>query len=117
MNQALALSWVIPTRPASGETHRMHGEDDPMAEALNDPLAPAALPGALPRALPSAVPPAVRPAPAATPDAPSLLADLSVELPQAVRLQRLVGLLRQRLHGAAVALLRLEDETLRPVAV
>ena len=50
-------------------------------------------------------------------DVPALLADLATELPQAVRLQRLVGALRQRLHGGAVALLRLEGETLRPVAV
>ncbi|MBI5333397.1 MAG: nitric oxide reductase transcriptional regulator NorR [Burkholderiales bacterium] len=58
---------------------------------------------------------------AAAADVPSgldaLLADLAAELPQAVRLQRLVGLLRQRLHGAAVALLRLDGEMLRPVAV
>jgi anaerobic nitric oxide reductase transcription regulator len=45
-----------------------------------------------------------------------LLADLVVELPNAVRLQRLVHTLRERFHCGAVGLLRLEDDALRPVA-
>jgi anaerobic nitric oxide reductase transcription regulator len=104
----------------------MHGEDNPRAVAQLRRL--------------SSVPEAIESAPALAgsrlagsgdmqaqaqgaaaiggpPDLAALLADLATELPQAVRLQRLVGLLRQRLHGAAVALLRLEGETLRPVAV
>ena len=51
---------------------------------------------------------------------PVLLAvcsDLSVELPQAERLQRLVQALRNRFHCGAVALLKLEEERLRPLAV
>ncbi|GAB1385311.1 nitric oxide reductase transcriptional regulator NorR [Melaminivora sp.] len=47
----------------------------------------------------------------------ALCADLGAELPQAVRLQRLVDLLRQQFACGAVALLRLEEERLRPVAV
>ena len=47
----------------------------------------------------------------------TLCADLGAELPQAVRLQRLVDLLRAQFGCGAVALLRLEDERLRPVAV
>jgi len=46
-----------------------------------------------------------------------LLADLVADLPQAVRLQRLVGSLRAHFRCGAVALLRLEEEHLRPVAV
>ena len=46
-----------------------------------------------------------------------LLADLATDLPQAVRLQRLVGHLRTRFHCGAVALLQLEEDHLRPVAV
>ncbi|WP_406623674.1 nitric oxide reductase transcriptional regulator NorR [Acidovorax sp. SDU_ACID1] len=48
---------------------------------------------------------------------PALWSDLGGELPQAVRLQRLVDLLRAQFGCGAVALLRLEDEHLRPVAV
>ena len=48
---------------------------------------------------------------------PLLLADLANELPAAVRLQRLVSTLRHHFHGGAVALLRLEGEHLRPLAV
>ena len=47
----------------------------------------------------------------------SLCADLGSELPQAVRLQRLVDVLREQFRCGAVALLRLEEERLRPVAV
>ena len=47
----------------------------------------------------------------------ALCTDLGAELPQAVRLQRLVDLLRAQFGCGAVALLRLEDERLRPVAV
>ena len=47
----------------------------------------------------------------------SVLADLATDLPQAVRLQRLVGHLRSRFHCGAVALLQLEEDHLRPVAV
>ncbi len=46
-----------------------------------------------------------------------LLADLATDLPQAVRLQRLVAHLRERFHCGAVALLQLEEDHLRPVAV
>ncbi|MDI9854344.1 nitric oxide reductase transcriptional regulator NorR [Comamonas sp. 17RB] len=45
-----------------------------------------------------------------------VLSDLSTELPQAVRLQRLVESLQAEFHCGAVALLRLEGECLRPVA-
>ncbi|MBS0610663.1 MAG: nitric oxide reductase transcription regulator, partial [Proteobacteria bacterium] len=47
----------------------------------------------------------------------ALCADLGSELPQAVRLQRLVDMLRTQFGGGAVALLRLEEERLRPMAV
>lgn len=47
----------------------------------------------------------------------SLLADLVTELPHAVRLQRLVRALREQFHCGAVALLRLEGDTLRPLAI
>ena len=47
----------------------------------------------------------------------SLCADLGSELPQAVRLQRLVDVLRTQFACGAVALLRLEEERLRPMAV
>ncbi|WP_367067015.1 nitric oxide reductase transcriptional regulator NorR [Oryzisolibacter sp. LB2S] len=47
----------------------------------------------------------------------ALCADLGAELPQAVRLQRLVDTLRAQFNCGAVALLRLEDERLRPMAV
>eukprot|EP01030_Chromulinospumella_sphaerica_P001382 gene1382-1353_t len=46
-----------------------------------------------------------------------LLADLATDLPQAVRLQRLADHLRTRFHCGAVALLQLEEDHLRPVAV
>ena len=46
-----------------------------------------------------------------------LLADLATDLPQAVRLQRLVDHLRNRFQCGAVALLQLEENHLRPVAV
>src|SRR5215471_1765448 len=46
-----------------------------------------------------------------------LLADLLADLPHAVRLQRLVTALRAYFGCGAVALLRLEEEHLRPVAV
>ena len=46
-----------------------------------------------------------------------LLDDLVTELPVAVRLQRLAGVLRSHFGCGAVALLRLEEEHLRPVAV
>ena len=45
------------------------------------------------------------------------LADLATELPPNVRLQRLVGGLRAHFCCGAVALLRLEEEHLRPVVV
>lgn len=45
-----------------------------------------------------------------------VLSDLSTELPQAVRLQRLVESLQAEFRCGAVALLRLEGECLRPVA-
>lgn len=47
----------------------------------------------------------------------TLLADLVADLPSAVRLQRLVGVLRERFFCGAVAVLRLEENCLRPVAV
>ncbi len=47
----------------------------------------------------------------------SLLADLTTDMPHAVRLQRLVSTLRTEFHCGAVALLKLEDDWLRPVAV
>ena len=46
----------------------------------------------------------------------SLLADLLVELPNAVRLQRLVNTLREHFRCGAVGLLRLDGDSLRPVA-
>jgi len=46
-----------------------------------------------------------------------LFADLANDLPAAVRLQRLVGTLRAHFHCGAVALLRLEGQHLRPIAV
>jgi anaerobic nitric oxide reductase transcription regulator len=46
-----------------------------------------------------------------------LLTDLVADLPVAVRLQRLVGSLRAHFGCGAVALLQLEQEHLRPVAV
>ena len=46
-----------------------------------------------------------------------LLADLVADLPQAVRLQRLAGTLRAHFRCGAVALLQLEEDHLRPVAV
>lgn len=46
-----------------------------------------------------------------------LATDLVAELPHAVRLQRLVGSLRQHFHCGAVALLQLEEDHLRPVAI
>lgn len=46
----------------------------------------------------------------------SLLADLVSELPQGLRLQRLTSAVRQHFHCGAVALLRLEHDTLRPLA-
>ncbi|WP_037473025.1 nitric oxide reductase transcriptional regulator NorR [Simplicispira psychrophila] len=45
------------------------------------------------------------------------LADLASDLPQAVRLQRLVTWLRTRFGCGAVVLLRLQEEHLRPVAL
>ncbi|CAL1241907.1 nitric oxide reductase transcriptional regulator NorR [Candidatus Methylocalor cossyra] len=47
----------------------------------------------------------------------ALIADLVADLPPAVRLQRLVGTLRARFRCGAVALLRLEEGQLRPIAV
>ena len=47
----------------------------------------------------------------------SLLADLTVDLPSAVRLQRLVRTLREDFRCGAVCLLRLQDDVLAPVAV
>ena len=52
-----------------------------------------------------------------TMDDSPLLADLATDLPQAVRLQRLADHLRTRFHCGAVALLQLEEDHLRPVAV
>jgi anaerobic nitric oxide reductase transcription regulator len=46
-----------------------------------------------------------------------ILSDLCGELPTVVRLQRLVDTLRTHFHCGAVALLKLEQEHLRPVAV
>ena len=46
----------------------------------------------------------------------SLIADLLVELPNAVRLQRLVNTLRTHFRCGAVGLLRLDGDSLRPVA-
>ena len=46
-----------------------------------------------------------------------LLTDLVADLPQAVRLQRLVSSLRTHFRCGAVALLQLQEEHLRPVAV
>lgn len=46
----------------------------------------------------------------------SLLADLVVELPNAVRLQRLVQTLREHFTCGAVGLLRLDGDSLRPLA-
>ncbi len=46
----------------------------------------------------------------------ALLADLITELPNAVRLQRLVHTLQQRFRCGAVVLLRLDDDSLRPLA-
>ncbi len=48
---------------------------------------------------------------------PMLLADLVADLPVAVRLQRLLAHLRAHFACGAVALLKLEEEHLRPVAV
>ena len=45
-----------------------------------------------------------------------LLADLVTELPNAIRLQRLVQTLRERFQCGAVGLLRLDEGALRPVA-
>ena len=45
----------------------------------------------------------------------SLLADLIVELPNAVRLQRLVHTLREHFRCGAVCLLRLDGDSLRPL--
>ncbi len=58
-------------------------------------------------------------APAAASQDPllALCTDLGAEMPQAVRLQRLVDLLRAQFGCGAVALLRLQEEQLRPVAV
>ena len=47
----------------------------------------------------------------------AVFADLVTEQPQAVRLQRLVGWLRTQFRCGAVALLRLDEDHLRPVAV
>ncbi len=46
----------------------------------------------------------------------ALLADLVTELPNAVRLQRLVHTLHQRFRCGAVVLLRLDEDALRPLA-
>jgi len=46
----------------------------------------------------------------------TLLADLIVELPNAVRLQRLVQTLREHFNCGAVGLLRLDGDSLRPLA-
>jgi anaerobic nitric oxide reductase transcription regulator len=48
---------------------------------------------------------------------PALLADLRLELPAAVRLNRLVATVRAEFGAGAVALLVLEGEALRPLAV
>ncbi len=47
----------------------------------------------------------------------ALLADLASELPHGIRLQRLVSALRQHFDCGAVVLLRLDGDSLRPVAV
>ena len=47
----------------------------------------------------------------------TLLADLATDLPHAVRLQRLVCTLREHFRCGAVGLLRLEGDSLRPIAV
>lgn len=47
----------------------------------------------------------------------ALLADLVTELPQGTRLQRLLDAIRTQFHCGAVALLRLEDDCLRPEAI
>ncbi|MGN6456718.1 MAG: nitric oxide reductase transcriptional regulator NorR, partial [Achromobacter mucicolens] len=46
-----------------------------------------------------------------------LLADLVADLPPAIRLQRLVSSLRTHFRCGAVALLQLEEDHLRPIAV
>ena len=46
-----------------------------------------------------------------------LVADLSRDLPERERLRRLLAALRQLLPADAVALLRLEGDCLRPVAI
>lgn len=46
-----------------------------------------------------------------------LLTDLVADLPPAVRMQRLVGSLRSHFRCGAVALLKLEEDHLRPIAV
>lgn len=46
-----------------------------------------------------------------------ILTDMVVALPNAVRLQELVSLLRTRFHAGAVVLLHLDNDYLRPVAV
>ncbi|WP_431687819.1 nitric oxide reductase transcriptional regulator NorR [Hahella sp. NBU794] len=46
----------------------------------------------------------------------SLLADLVTELPHAVRYQRLMNAMREYFHCGAVALLRLDGDSLRPLA-
>ena len=48
--------------------------------------------------------------------ADALLADLTTELPNAVRLQRLVHTLHQHFRCGAVVLLRLDEDSLRPLA-
>lgn len=45
-----------------------------------------------------------------------LIADLTEEMPVAVRLQRLAGVLRKQFRCGAVALLQLDNDTLQPVA-
>jgi len=47
----------------------------------------------------------------------ALLADLVTELPHAIRLQRLVATMREHFRCGAVVLLRLEGDSLRPLAV
>ena len=47
----------------------------------------------------------------------SLIADLVTDLPAAVRLQRLVSTLRSHFACGAVAILRLENDVLKPVAL
>ena len=48
---------------------------------------------------------------------PLLLADLVTELPHPVRLQRLVNAIREHFGCGAVGLLKLEGDSLRPLAV